>query len=302
MIIENLEQLQARIDYLQKRTPEPLPKRVLMADPKFFDVAYAINPFMKDASGALQKVDKNKAIEQWNRLREKYQELGFEVSVIEAVEGFQDLVFAANQSLPFWDPSTNSPSVLMSQMRSEFRKGEVKFFEDWYRKNGHKVYHCHDSSVCFEGNGDILLHPGRAIIWGGCGPRTDKKVFAELTSLIGRDIIVLPLIHPSFYHLDTCFSILNDETVVVQPGAFSSETMTIIKKVFKHVIETTIEDCSQFFTGNCHCPNGKDVIFHQGSREFEVKLQKAGFMIHSLDTSEFMKSGGSVFCMKMMCF
>ncbi len=36
----------------------PKPSRVLMTSPDHFDVVYAINPYMKDKSGKLQKVDR----------------------------------------------------------------------------------------------------------------------------------------------------------------------------------------------------------------------------------------------------
>ena len=74
------------------------------------------------------------------------------------------------------------------------------------------------------------------------------------------------------------------------------------RAIFENVIETSIADCSSYFTGNCHSPNGKDVITHKGCSKFESDLTKFGFKVHPVDTSEFMKSGGSVFCMKMMCY
>lgn len=277
------------------------PTRVLMAGPEHFDLLYAINPFMKTASGELQKADRPRARGQWEKLRDKYGELGLAVDVMEAPAGFPDFVFCANQSFPFWDEKARGPAVVMGRMRSEKRQGEVAYFEEWFRRRDYRVHHL-DSEHCFEGNGDALIQPGHKTIWGGWGPRTDKEVYGEIEAITGYRVELLPLTDPRFYHLDTCFAILNEDTVVIQPRAFPEEAVGRIRRHFKTVIETDAEECARFFTGNCHSPNGLDVILQAGNPPFEEKLRQAGFKVHPIETSEFMKSGGSVFCMKMMCY
>jgi N-dimethylarginine dimethylaminohydrolase len=269
-----------------------------MANPEHFDVLYAINPYMKDESGELRKVNRALALQQWQALRAKYQELGFEVVTLPALAGYPDFVFSANQSFPYL--SRSRPAVILSRMRSEFRQGEVEVFEDWYRSQGYEIQKL-QGDFSFEGNGDALLHPGKPWIWGGHGPRTDQAVYREVSRLTGLEVLLLPLVRPEFYHLDTCFSILNSETVVIQPEAFPAEAVSLIRSRFARVIETSLEECAKFFTGNCHSPNGMDVILQRGCERFEARLHEAGFRVHPIDTSEFMKSGGSVFCMKMMC-
>ena len=49
-------------------------------------------------------------------------------------------------------------------------------------------------------------------------------------------------------------------------------------------------------------PNGKDIIIQQGARKTVESLKANGFKIHEVDTSEYIKSGGSVFCMKQLLF
>jgi N-dimethylarginine dimethylaminohydrolase len=287
--------------------PIPRPLRVLMADPEHFDLVYAINPFMTDTSGELKRIDKTKALMQWRKLRETYLSLGIEVETISAAAGFPDFVFCANQSFPFWpvkpeNEAKAGPAVIMSQMRSDFRKGEVEHFEKWFKEKGYRVFHLKGENLSFEGNGDALLDPSRPLIWGGHGPRTDREVYREISEITGREVVVLPLKRPEFYHLDTCFSILNEDTVVVQPDAFSIETRSMIAAAFKRVIETDLEECRDFFTANCHSPDGKNIILNQGAPRFEEKLRRADFRVHAIDTSEFLKAGGSVFCMKLMYF
>lgn len=58
----------------------------------------------------------------------------------------------------------------------------------------------------------------------------------------------------------------------------------------------------KYFVCNCHCPDGKNVIVQKGSKDFKNKIKTAGFDIIEVNTSEFIKSGGSVFCMKLMYY
>jgi N-dimethylarginine dimethylaminohydrolase len=301
MLIESLVMLESRKKVFNQKVGMR-PSRILMTSPEYFEVIYAINPHMKDESGNLKQVDRELAIKQWHALKDKYISLGLKVDVLPGKFGFPDMVFCANQSLPFWDTDKNKPAVIISNMRSEYRQGEVEAYSRWYKQNGYIVHELPDKTLGLEGNGDALVHPGKKLIWGGCGPRTDREIYKEVTNISGHDVIPLPLMNPDFYHLDTCFSILDEKSVVIQPEAFDDLSRKMIATVFENVIETTISDCSTYFTGNCHSPNGKDVITNKGCTKFEADLVKHGYKVHPVDTSEFIKSGGSVFCMKMMCY
>src|SRR5688500_9162627 len=67
-------------------------RRFLLCPPTYFDVTYAINPWM--AGG--EPVDRDLAQEQWDTLRALYVRLGHRVEIVEPVEGSPDMVFAAN--------------------------------------------------------------------------------------------------------------------------------------------------------------------------------------------------------------
>ena len=42
------------------------------------------------------------------------------------------------------------------------------------------------------------------------------------------------------------------------------------------------------------------VVIQSGCRVLSSKLRELGFAVDEVDTSEFLKSGGSVFCMKQV--
>jgi len=65
---------------------------VPLCRPTHFTVTYRINPWMDPES----PTDTDRAVAQWEILRETYKDLGFDVREIAPIEGLPDMVFAAN--------------------------------------------------------------------------------------------------------------------------------------------------------------------------------------------------------------
>lgn len=276
------------------------PSKVLMVTPDYFRIDYAINPYMKDSAGNLKVVNLELAQLQWLELKNKYLSLGTKVVTIPGRPTFPDMVFAANQSLVF--QHEGKPQAFMSKMKSTQRQGEVKFFEEWYKGQNYAVSTFESGDIFFEGNGDALLDPEHRLLWGGVGPRTNVRAYHEIAERFHLPVITLPLQCEEFYHLDTCFAILDKNTVAVQPKAFNQQSLQLIHARFPRVIDIDFNENINSFAGNCHSPNGLDVVLQQGSSSFVDKLKSLNFKVHEVQTNEFIKSGGSVFCMKMMVF
>lgn len=276
-------------------------KEVIMVHPQYFDIKYAINSHMLDANGNLNQINKQLALTQWNDLKNKFLNLNLKVHVLEASEEFPDMVFSANQSFIFKDAKTEEKKAVISNMRSNYRKKETSFFKDWYKNNHYKIFELGDESseLCFEGNGDIIPHPDFSFFWGGAGPRTDRAIYDQLNKKLNLKFEVLNLTHPDFYHLDTCFVVLDTKTCAFVPAAFSQSDAEKIKNHFHTTITITEEEAKKYFAANAFCPDGKNVVVQIGTKKFKADLKNHGFNIIEVDTSEFMKSGGSVFCMKM---
>lgn len=275
-----------------------LPDKVLMCEPKYFEVNYTGNEFMKNNH---DKVDKAKALKEWNVLKNVYQDLGYFVDLIEPVEALVDMVFTANQSLPFLDESGNK-KVILSKMKNEQRKEEVKYFKDYYLKNDYQIIELPDQVQYFESMGDSIIDYERNIIFGGYGFRTQEIVYAILTNHHNFKLVKLKLLNPILYHLDTCFSILNFETAVIVKSAFDEASINAIRENFKNVLEVDEKENLKYFLCNCHCPDGKNVIIQKGKSKLKENIKKIGFNLIEVETNEFMKSGGSVFCMKVMLY
>ena len=275
----------------------PRPGRVLLTTPDHFEVAYVINPHM---DGNVGTVDPALARRQWDALREAYEGLGVEVSVVEGAEGQPDMVFCANQSLPYVTPG-GERGVVLSRMHAPQRAGEVPHYQRFFQEEGYETHHLDaDLPGDFEGMGDAIWHPSRYLLWGGYGYRTDREVYERLSRALGFPVIALSLTDPDFYHLDTCFCPLDEETVLIYPGAFDEAGIDAIKAHFPRILEAPEDEARSLFACNAHSPDGEHVLIQAGATRTNDLLRAAGYTVVELDTSEFLKSGGSVFCMKLM--
>lgn len=275
----------------------PIPKDTLMVNPKHFSVEYVINPHMAQNVGSVNKME---ALNEWDVLKSTFEQIGITVHEIESVEGLPDMVFCANQSLPFI-AKDGARHVFMSIMHADQRKEEVPYIEQWYRQNGYEIHYLdHNKIDDFEGCGDAIWHTGRRLLWGGYGYRSSLLAYEEISETFEVPVIALKLVDEDFYHLDTCFCVLDDHTALVYPGAFTDEGLELIDSVFDQIIYASKYEATKFFACNATCPDSKNVIIQQGCTDVNKNLRDAGFSIHEVSTYEFLKSGGSVFCMKMM--
>lgn len=277
------------------------PGEVLMCEPAFFAVKDVKNPFME---GMEHSTDTASARAQWTALKETFERLGYAVHLINPQADLEDMVFTANQVLPGLDDD-GKPFVLLSEMRHPSRQKEVPWFRKWFLSRGYRVITLLDGIESgeiprFEGQGDAIWHPGRKLLWGGYGFRTDAESYEIIGRLIKVPVIKLKLVNDRFYHLDTCFCPLDSETVMIYPPAFDEDGLNLIKHFFSGVIEVSEEEANNFALNALILD--RHVVMQKGSRKLIARLEERGFLPVEVETGEFMKSGGSVFCLKMMIY
>ncbi len=283
---------------LADRPHVPLPGRVLLTTPAHFEVRYVINPHMEGQAGT---VDRERARAQWDALREAYAGLGIEPVVLEGAADVPDMVFCANQTLPYYAPESEERGVVLSRMHAEERRPEVDHYARFFEAQGYAVRALpEDLTTDFEGMGDALWHPGRHLLWGGHGFRTDPAAYEAISEMLDVPILALHLADPDFYHLDTCLSALDEHTALIHAPAFDGEGLRLLRHLFNHLIDTPDEEARRLFACNAHCPDGQHVLIQRGCAVTSQRLRAAGFQPVEIDTGEFLKAGGSVFCMKQM--
>jgi N-dimethylarginine dimethylaminohydrolase len=271
-----------------------MPKRVLLCPPAYFDVVDRQNPYMAETAS----VDRQKAQRQWQALCSALEEAGCQVETIPAAPGLEDMVFAANQVFVGFHEGTGK-FIVPSRMVHASRQREVPFYVDWFRQRGYKITEVALGDDHLEGHGDLLWHPDWSRIYAGYGFRSTQggvEKFRDAMSEVGIPVVPLRLTDPYCYHLDTCFCPLNNDAVLVYPGAYAAESLEELRGYWKHIHELTTEEAHRFMN-NGIVANGKYLTPYL-TPHLEDILRQEGLAPVVLDTSEFEKSGGSLFCMK----
>ena len=150
----------------------------------------------------------------------------------------------------------------------------------------------------FEGGGDAIWHPDGRRIWGGYGFRSGLDAYGPLSRIFQTEVITLPLVDERFYHLDTCPVALDCNTAIACRSAFDEVSWTRIRAGFSDLIEVSAEDASRFMVCNAVAWAGRDIVLQAGAAEVVRALRTRGFEVHEVETGEYIKSGGSVYCLK----
>lgn len=271
-----------------------MPKQALLCPPTYFDVVDQKNPYMSGRS----PVDHGKARMQWQALCAALQKSGCEVETLEPARGLEDMVFAANQVFVGYKEGVGK-FIVPSHMVYASRQREVPFYVDWYRQRGYRVVDLDLGEDHLEGHGDLLWHPDGSRIYAGYGFRTTRggvDKFSDQMSKMGVPVVPLQLVDPYCYHLDTCLNPLSQEAVLIYPGAYSSDALATLPRFWKRIHELTSDEAHKFM-GNGIVSNGYYITPYL-TPHLESILQQEGLAPVIVETSEFEKAGGSVFCMK----
>jgi N-dimethylarginine dimethylaminohydrolase len=255
-----------------------------MCRPDHFDVEYEINAWMH----LDRRVDRRLAREQWDTLYRTFTELGETVELVDQVPGLPDMVFTANAGV-VWNRN-----VVVSHFRPAERQGEEPYFTTAFETLGLAV-HTLPAGISFEGAGDALFV--ERTLFAGWGFRTDLESHQLVGEKLGVEVVSLRLVDPRFYHLDTCFSPLNEHTVMFAPDAFDDASARLIRRRVPHVIEVPV-DVARGFACNALAV-GRHLVSSLAAERLEGPLEDAGFDTMTVPMSEFMKSGGGVRCLSL---
>ncbi|GGI45104.1 N-dimethylarginine dimethylaminohydrolase [Agromyces flavus] len=264
-------------------TRTPSKKTVLMCRPEHFTVVYQINPWMDPA----KPTDTALAIAQWQTLHDTYVALGFDVHLIDPVEGLPDMVYAANGG------TVIDGIAYGAKFTHQQRAAEGPAYMDWFRAAGFDV---REPVEVNEGEGDFLLVGD--VILAGTGFRSDASSHAELARITGREVVTLNLVNPSFYHLDTAIAVLDSragqEHIAYLPSAFDEPSLAILRERYPDAILVSEEDAAVL--GLNSYSDGLNVVIAARATGFEQQLREAGYHPIGVDLSELLLGGGGVKC------
>lgn len=255
-------------------------RRYLMCPPEHFAVTYAINPWMDPTSA----VDRDRALAQWDALRETYLHLGHEVETIAPVPDLPDMVFAANGGLVV------DGVAVGARFRFEERRAEADAYLDWLRRAGYRdaVAPRHTN----EGEGDLLV-VGDTIL-AGTGFRTTPLAHREVADLTGREVVTLHLVDPRYYHLDTALCALDDDTIAYLPEAFDGASQELLRRRYPDAILADPADAAVL--GLNAVSDGRHVVLPAEATGLARSLEDHGFTPVPVELDELRKAGGGPKC------
>lgn len=255
------------------------PRSVLMCRPDFFTVSYRINPWMHPE----EPTDTSLAVRQWDELYEIYRTLGFEVLLIDPIDGLNDMVYAANGGLVI-DGVAYGAKFTYPQ-----RQPEGPAYQRWFADAGFEV---REPGFTNEGEGDMLLVGGR--ILAGRGFRTDPRAHAEVAAVFGREVVSLGLVDPSYYHLDTAVAVLDDTNIAYLPKAFDEASRAVLRGLYPDAVIVADQDAAVL--GLNSFSDGYNVVIASRAKDFERQLGERGYNPIGVDLSELLLGGGGVKC------
>jgi N-dimethylarginine dimethylaminohydrolase len=263
-----------------------------------FDVVDVKNPHMEGMAGT---VDRDLARVQWGAVRSAFEHAGYRVETLSPTPGCEDMVFAANQTFPGLD-AAGRRICLLSRMKHASRQREVPAYAAWFHAHGYELFDSVPDGCTFEGCGDALWHPGRRLIWAGHGHRTDLAAHRVLADAFGAKVLSLRLVDPRFYHLDTCLCPLDQRRALVFPPAFDEGARSALEAGFDELIEVGEDEALRGFGCNATALSCGTVVIDQRAAGTAARLGELGYRVVRVDTGEFLKSGGSVFCLKQFVY
>lgn len=261
-------------------------RRYLMCRPEHFTVSYEINPWM-DVS---RPTDTARAVQQWERLRDVYLDLGHTVELIDPVAGLPDMVYAANGA------TVVDGVVYSARFTHPERQPEAAVYLRWFAEHGFEV---HDAIERNEGEGDILTVGPLTL--AGTGFRTDTAAHAEAARLWEREVVTLELVDPRFYHLDTALTVLEGSeggttpgAVAYYPDAFSAQSRAVLAELFPDAVHAVESDATVL--GLNAVSDGHHVVLNPAATRLQGQLAERGYEPIGVDTTELLLGGGGAKC------
>ena len=272
------------------------PTGVLVCPPTYFDVVERKNPFMTMDT----PVDRKKAQQQWLTLRQTFAATGLQVHEYAPLQGAEDMVFSANPALAGLNRRGDRVAVA-SRMKFPSRSVEVPAIVERLTQLGYTVDTTIPPSVSFEGGGDAVWHPARHVLYAGYGWRSDATSHSVLERVFEAEIVPLRLTDERFYHLDTALCAVDSDTALIVAEAFDQGGLDELQRRLKRLVRIDLDEALSMAANAALGADGS-VIIDGAAQTTIAKLKSLGYAVRAVDTSEFRKSGGSVYCMKQYLY
>ncbi len=296
-------------------------RHVLMGDPSCFQIRYGANPHTRNRWGMRKRVDRIKALRQWEDYASALLKEGVKVHLLDPDPKRPGLVFPANagvvlhaeRALPL-----EEREYLLAQA-GPTRAAEREVYARCLASLGLRLHQIHKR---FEGEADWILWGEKYLFtygpvfpahwqWRWAWPpwqrrygfRSERAALFELESCFNPvEVLALELQDEAFYHGDTllCSFGARREFLLVYPPALTPESWKKLEGLPGIFPMETLDAQAFVANGFQVIREGKPVLFlpPELSSGLRRKLEAQGVRIVTVDVSEFfLKGGGSLKCM-----
>jgi N-dimethylarginine dimethylaminohydrolase len=260
----------------------PAPASVLMCPPDH----YAVSPDHVPSEAQMQK-----ARGEWDGVRSAFESLGRPVKLLDPAPGLPHMTFTATHSLAGVTPRMEKV-CLLGQSKRPSRRGEAERLEAWYKAAGYRIEKPRDPALAFEAGADCAWHPGKRLLWGAHGFRTDPEAYEPAAEAFEAPVLLLKLVNERFMHLGTCFRPLTPEAVLIMPSAFDPMSLELILKIFPIVLAADEREAAAMLPCGAAVVDGT-AILEAGATAAAGHLHAIGLAIRPVETREFLKAGAS---------
>ena len=290
----------ARVYYNDTSNMQKINTKVLMSGADYFDDGFAINAYMDDQV----PVDVQKAIAEHADIRRCFEQAGIEVVKVDAPEGCQDGVYAANWAL------VRGNKAVMANLPNK-REAEEGYAESILTSMGYETVKL-PKEFRFSGQGDSLSCGN--YLFTGSEYRTSHEVHPLLARELGYEVIGLQTVPQMdgqqkpvtnavtgwpdsfFYDIDLALAVINDSTIAWCPEAFmpsSQERIRALQDIDK--IEVSLEEAMQGFACNL-VSTGESVVMSDQAPKLQKALESRGLKVITPHVTELLKGGGFIRC------
>lgn len=233
------------------------------------------------ASEDLGKPIYEKAIKQHEAYVEALKKCGVEVTILEADENYPDSCFVEDPAV------VTKKCAIITNPGAKSRKGEQITIKETLKKFYKNIEEIKDPGT-LEG-GDVMMVGDHFYV--GLSARTNKegaRQFIEILRKYGYDGTMVPL--KKVLHLKTGLAYLENNNLLAA-GEF------VDAEVFKNFNKIVIDE-KESYSANCIWMNGT-VIVPAGYEKAKKAIEKLGYPVIEVDTSEYRKVDGGLSCLSL---
>jgi N-dimethylarginine dimethylaminohydrolase len=235
------------------------------------------------------RFDKQKAVQQHQRMVEVYEANDVRCHFVEADEGLPSSVFTRDSS--FMTPW----GAVITSVQTPPRRQDYSVVSDFYRNSGIPIWKWVTANH-FEGGDFVIVKPGVSLL-GWSGDRSTKEGAEQVAGWMREmdwEAFIVP-IPPQFVHMDAVVVMLEENLALVCEDALPIYAVDWLDKQGIERIVVPYADCVKL-GGNIVSLGNKRVLSMSHNVNINARLKDEGFEVTAVDYDMFALGGGGVHC------